>query len=139
MKIIKVKTWREVDAIVAEKVMGWTAVSYNSVMKQFRGIIPIPLNGTGEIPHYSTSMDAAWKVRAKMESEGYESNDKLSWVGWGKRDKHPFGYSIWFQKWVDIGIRDCFHSHVGDFKNAPKAISLAALKTKGIEVEFEDE
>jgi hypothetical protein len=81
---------------------------------------------------YSSSIAAAWQVRAEMERRGWSSQDRLSWLGWGE-DKHPYGYSIWFEKWERdeqgklTGHKRCHHAHVDDHATAPEAICRAAL------------
>lgn len=117
----------ELDALVAEKVMGWHHTEDHGGGLRCGGKI----RNCELVPRYSTDISAAWMVRAKMEAEGWRSEDRLTDVGWGPIDKHPYGYSIWFERWVDRGKR-CFHDHVSDFNQAPAAICRAALKAKGV-------
>jgi len=48
-------------------------------------------------------------------------------MGWGDRDKHPWGYSIWFDLWLPKSDKKTWHAHVNDFNKAPLAICQAAL------------
>jgi len=72
---------RELDALVAEKVMGWRITAWNDgepwgnreVFPPFEPINGIPADcdcishsEAGEPPHYSTDIAAAWEVVEKM-------------------------------------------------------------------------
>lgn len=73
------KAGRELDALVAEKVMGWKLEPYTRCIQ----VLPVeagrppegadtsklkPFNNIGsyEIPHYSTAIAAAWEVVEKL-------------------------------------------------------------------------
>jgi hypothetical protein len=123
---------RELDALVAEKVMGWMRV--NSPHKitgangEPSGLEPI---GGGYatfavVPHYSTDIAAAWQIVEMMERRGYwcqmrtpfqagDGGDGF-WAGFT-----PHGTSGWNGRpdhWTDATI-------------LPLAICLAALRAVG--------
>ena len=140
---------RELDAIVAEKVMGWVAVPVNRWLPKGQGrgsdnsqwLFHHHKYGEQVRPMHSfcpsTDIAAAWGIRVEMERLGWISHDQITWMGWGDNNKHPYEYSIWFENWLkfkEIGGKTCFHAHVKDFKQAPLAICLAALKAKGVDV-----
>lgn len=60
---------RELDALIAEKVMGWTSVSYydNGRGKEHWGFAPKQLQAS--VPRYSTDIAAAWEVVKRLSSE----------------------------------------------------------------------
>lgn len=121
---------RELDALVAEKVMGWeqvqdpphTYIAYNT---------PTGFRLPEEIPAYSTDLNAAWKVVEAMRRRGFwcqmrtpfgtpeQKLDDGCWAGFT-----PHGTSGWNGKpdnWTSA-------------PTAPHAICLAALKAVGVEV-----
>jgi hypothetical protein len=58
-----VKPSRELDVLVAEKVMGWTHVARSPMDGALLGTMPIYLaSASNEVPHYSTDMAAAWAI-----------------------------------------------------------------------------
>jgi len=54
-EILAMEPGRELDALVAEKVMGWT-----HYREEWGGVVP------DSISHYSTDISAAWEVVEKM-------------------------------------------------------------------------
>lgn len=119
------KFGRELDALIAEKVMGWTNVIDNSVTHmtggQLLGVSPderaSPFTGylaKTYVPHYSTDMTDAWKVVEKIASCAIEhERDECRVVAIAFRgDGLPYE-----------GRATC--------KTAPLAICLAALKAVG--------
>jgi len=77
---------RELDALVAEKVMGWCITAWNDgepwgnreVFPPFEPINGIPADcdcishsEAGEPPHYSTDIAAAWEVIEKAFRSGF--------------------------------------------------------------------
>ena len=70
----------ELDAMVAEKVMGWTAVEakYTGASSQWfvpSGVNPFSRpnpNMRQQVPAYSTDIAAAWLVVDKMLADGWE-------------------------------------------------------------------
>lgn len=120
---------RELDALVAEKVMGWRWISYNN-----NGFILVPPDqhsrmkpeyvfqdkaGSREhagLPRYSTDIAAAWEVVEKLhEIPGYEIIDiRLCSIGYAILA--PMGNHM---------------KSVSTAETAPLAICLAALKAVG--------
>lgn len=104
---------RELDALVAEKVMGWT------VALEDRGPCRVwrPHENSAErsqpIPPYSTSIEAAWEVVEKMRQRefGFSLND--AWIAW---------------------FLAAPNEYQADADTAPHAICLAALKAVGVDV-----
>lgn len=104
---------REIDALVAEKVMGWEPHDNGE------GEIVWTHNPTrqwsvsfGHVPHYSESIKAAWEVVEKNIDLGFEINCRSGWAAY-------------------------FGEHIAYADSAPLAICLAALKSKGIAVKTE--
>lgn len=69
--------------------------------------------------------DAVMALRMEMLREGWESDDRLTHLGWGDRP----GYSIWFGRWNWHGRR-CdkvvFHAHTQDLGHVLRAAQHAA-------------
>lgn len=101
-------TDRELDALVAEKVMGkkWSGARW----------------GRGALPHYSTDIAAAWQVVEKLQADGFalllDGNLHEQWTAA-------------FTKGEPDGTGNEFRTA----STAPMAISLAALATVGVSVE----
>lgn len=77
-------------------------------------------------PSYSTNHTMAFLLRLEMEKLGWLSDDRITWMGWGDEGKHPYGYSVWFEKWIDH-IRYNLNAHINDCQKAPLAVARAAL------------
>lgn len=107
------KPGRELDALIAEKVMGWE--------DNMRGLMAYAI-----VPNYSTDIAAAWKVieelrkdqKALLISQAYQGPywEYLSKVEWNDSLK---GYRFEFATSI----------------SAPHAICLAALKAVGVNYE----
>jgi hypothetical protein len=115
-------TPRERDALVAEKVMGWTKIWYNADSDDHpeadcaNGLCP---DGTyTSIPFFTTDISATWGVVEKMHQDGFLF-DLSNSVG--------AGYIAQFYK------GNYYVS--GYIKSAPEAICIAALKVVGVDVE----
>jgi hypothetical protein len=116
---IKMKPGRELDLLVAEKVMGLTKTDYLVFDKDS--------NIVGDIcdfpKSYSTDISAAWEVVEKMKEE------------WGTLDI-TFRYDniavILYSTHQTGHVK--ISEHIGNADTAPHAICLAALKAKGVEV-----
>jgi hypothetical protein len=72
------KAGYELDAVVAEKVMGWKKVGYSAGGGGFatpdnkRWVFKIPRYGvTQDIPEFSTRIAAAWTVVEKLQEMGF--------------------------------------------------------------------
>ncbi len=130
---------RELDALIAEHVMGWTkrisADHTGSPIKALRAIGVIyawkdaKKKEQGlDVPRYSTDIAAAWMVVDRMRT-------------------HVPDYRALRMESVPLGYTVAFYSHknplnrVGAFvaaETAPLAICLAALKALNIEIPVEE-
>lgn len=82
MTIDEMPAGREMDALVAEKVMGWKRewVTNSATLMRREVFCPPGVIGwissgekdgiPNEVPYYSTSISAAWEVVEKMEADG---------------------------------------------------------------------
>jgi len=143
-------TDREMDALVAEKIMGWVWLRHivrpssgqgyewmRSLFIPDHKVEPFE-EGTGELgnvpshgeepvaimnaPHYSTDLNAAWQVVEKMQT--------LSWTF----TVSGLRAHIWkaeFMKRTGNVMQDLLSSDSAD--TAPRAICLAALHAVGVE------
>jgi hypothetical protein len=111
-------TTRERDALVAEKVMGWTRVRNMGDCDEFRKNDYWGFNGvyTDRIPHYTTDISAAWQAADKF-------------------------HIVELQKFGARNIYRCFvytdsnHNGAGVANTAPEAICKAVLTAVGVDVE----
>lgn len=110
---------RELDALVAEKVMGlsveWVKAGDKSYIGTFISDGPVTLEGLHKvsIPHYSTDIAAAWTVVERMRDDSKWNTFKL----------------VWNTDGVRVSFRDDDNRVWGE--SAPRAICLAALKAVG--------
>ncbi|HLY75686.1 MAG TPA: hypothetical protein VKU80_16315 [Planctomycetota bacterium] len=118
---------RELDALVAEKVMGWTAVRKQSianalghhVMDDFVGL-PTPTSTIPMlVPRFSMMIQEAWKVADELRGRS-QFVAVISGLG-------PQGVQPWICK---INRDGGFIEERAD--TAPLAICLASLKSVGI-------
>jgi hypothetical protein len=111
---------RKIDAAIAEHIFGHT-VHGKKEGKPFRSIIGGGGGWTERVPEYSTSIAEAWSVLNKLTDEGYSctiyQNPTASMNG------------CVFIKGSEN------HSHLHPTVSVPMSIALAALRSKGIEVE----
>jgi hypothetical protein len=112
---------RELDAVIAEKVMGWTRLSHpygEQTHKTLDGrtILADFLSAPDgmKLPHYSTDISAAWEVVEKLRELGWY----LAIHSDPKR-----GYFATIPRADGIQIES---------ETAPHAICLAALKAKEV-------
>jgi len=118
---------RELDALVAEKVMGWVEVRKQSianafgqhVMDDYVGQPSIGVTQPVLVPRYSSMIQEAWKVADHLRSRS-QFVAVLSGMG-------PQGVQPWICK---INRDGGFLEERAD--TAPVAICLAALKAVGI-------
>lgn len=108
------KAGRELDTLVAEKVMGWTYRTFPD------GACPLVKHWyCGEqymlMQPFSTSIASAWQVVEKLKANG--NNVWVEWAG-----------TVWV-----CGTTSVFPDIEAD--TAPLAICLAALKACGVEME----
>ena len=120
-------TDREIDALVAEKVMGNDVFSIGG---------PNPLQegnkdqGTRILAHYSTSIEAAWEVVEKLRSiapERYDYNFEIQQLS----DEYWVNIELDFHGEI-CGVDEIYEA---ENKSAPKAICLAALKAVGVNID----
>lgn len=106
---------REMDALVAEKVMGWEKVHNNPVVwgDSWYGIDGDALM---RLPHYSTDIAAAWQVVEKVIAG----------------DEYEIGFENG-QHYAKLGSAKGGYAWAGQATGttAPHAICLAALKAVG--------
>lgn len=127
----RLEAGRELDALVAEKVMGWRVVLRESDRP---GVVYFD-NGDGGghlAPAYSTDIRAAWDVLEKMSGANNPTGPHIDSVilntphGPGQfPDDVPLGK--WSIEWFD-GVETLMGT---DADTAPLAICLAALKAVG--------
>lgn len=126
-----VKPGRELDALVAERVMGLKTEDYAGLLVEKIN----PANPKGNypldylIPRYSESIEAAWEVVEKIKTTGRELEIELT-----SSADNPNEWTCgikWFEFFEDE------EQQWGWFyftqSTAPHAICLAALKAVGVE------
>jgi hypothetical protein len=107
---------REIDRLVAEKVMGLKIDDYYFVLDE-KGL------REGELLNYSTNIEDAWRVVEKLKNTG----DVLI--------AKDFDDNQWEVE-ITIWQNESIHKHfVVKAETAPLAICLAALKSVGVEVD----
>lgn len=71
MDIDTMKAGREMDALIAEKAMGWKREEYYLCGVETTGLVgPGGLRYVDDYPHYSTDIGAAWQVIEKLRVQG---------------------------------------------------------------------
>lgn len=110
-------TNREIDALVAEKVMGMLPPEG----KRTWWGLPGAHGGYSVPPHYSTDVSAAWRVVEKLHlSISPMQHDEHTW-SWVASDKHDLNEATYYA--VDA--------------TPERAICRAALRMAGINVELD--
>ena len=120
---------RELDALVAEKVMGWVLNRHEfgselpgGPLKSL-GIAPDGSHIMG-LPHFSTNISAAWEVVQSMIERGYAFRIDSYWC-------RPLEIRFWSPK---KGMHHKpFMAEAENLYRLPHAICLAALKAMGVE------
>ena len=113
-------TKREIDRLIAERVMGWT----NLYAQGARFGTSPKGKSHSIIPPYSTDMSAAWEVVEKLRQSGYQG--KLDWA------TPELGYECYFwSSSLPPNEMQCPRT-----QTAPLAICLAALKVMGVSIEL---
>jgi hypothetical protein len=102
-----VKAGRELDALVAEKVMGYKTA-------------PIPDGETANPPNFSTDITAAWQVVEKMRERGYRLGLR-TWV------RSAEGEAVF----VDPKRERASEGNGAFDASVPLAICIAALRAVG--------
>lgn len=112
------KPGRELDALVAEKVMGFHRASDGWFRTETHpgGVITAAV-GHIDLPHYSINISAAWEVVEKLLETG--SFSIYHYISAPE--------SKWRAQFLRAGS-----AHVAQAESAPRAICLAALKAFGI-------
>lgn len=130
---VRVESYRALDALVAERVMGWPAVSGDYPLRGVKakgyiweGRIERIDSTRGFVP--SRRIADSWEVverLAQMQAEGHAGPTRLHCLA----ACSGYRYSVEFCS--DFGV-------IGPVKaaTAPLAICLAALRAKGVEVDL---
>jgi hypothetical protein len=117
---MSIEAGRELDAMVAEKVMGLeTGASGDNAWILGDALYVIDDGHAAVLPHYSTDIAAAWLVVEKMRADGwhFELSDRDA------VDEQPF--------WVEFATKEYERGGQSWQAAAPHAICLAALKAVG--------
>ncbi len=139
---------REIDALVAEHVMGWRWVEHGG----FDWIVPpdvVPdiaffmwghrihddkpqFSGEFEnvLPHHSTDIAAAWKVVEAMRAAGWRLHIQDASSRGNSKSKDELGRPYWSAE-----LERYEHCEYGYGPTVPRAICIAALRAKGVNVE----
>lgn len=120
------KPGRELDALIAEKVMGWTwdeKSAWSPSGSKWSRKVPgkVILDEWGWLLHYSTDICAAWEVVEKMSQIGFKFVISNSVIGGLESSEKPWCF---FGKQGERVIDIVGHT-------IPHAICLAALKAVG--------
>jgi hypothetical protein len=131
--VSKLNPGRELDALIAEKVMG-LRVTWEDSQEEDGKDDPYILDDNGNykwssyVPYYSTSIQDAWLVVGKMRELGfYYSVGSIIGspaTGVGITELHAAGFGIKHAPFETVQA-----------DTAPHAICLAALKAVGFEME----
>lgn len=117
---------REIDALVAEHVMGYEVHGKTTIpFKPFRSIQGGGGGRVERIEDYSTSIEAAWVV--------VEKTDLLSWDFCLARIAPNNHWAIMAA--YDKDSEGCDGTIIAEAKTAPMAICLAALRSKNVKVD----
>lgn len=114
------KPGRELDALVAEKVMGWRLLNLRT-----EGYSPgqdSRVHNSKPIPPYSTSISAAWEIVKHLMEKGFEI------ALWGPVDRGFKKNPNWVSEVTNMVTRAWWQSEAD---TATHAICLAALKAVG--------
>jgi len=115
---------RELDALVAEKVMGLSITTWGDPNSPIVGYDKF----TRDLPHYSTSISAAWEVVEKLIMIG--SNVGHTWTM--EYDLEDLAWDVGYKGWdYDTGWSWEMVDWPVTAPTAPHAICLAALKAVG--------
>jgi hypothetical protein len=72
-----------------------------------------------------------YEIRRAMAAEGWISEDRITYMGWGKNadGTERYGFSVWFQRWDWHGQR-CdsitFHASTDDLTAIPETVAKAS-------------
>jgi hypothetical protein len=121
---------RELDLLVAEKVMGRTVSDNPDPIIFKRGDFESHISGPDTIPNYSTDISAAWEVVEKLRKEGIlleikPISEEIYTYRNAVRNAGMSQYATIVHGYICNGI---------EADTAPHAICLAALRVAGVEV-----
>lgn len=105
----KVQVGRELDMLVAERVMGWTQIK-SSQYRKGKPIIGIEEGGSSfqELPAYSTEIAEAFKVLEKLEECGlFATLKRLGPDGWKCSLALANGFEPCFARAVSLPLAIC--------------------------------
>lgn len=133
------KPGRELDALVAEKVMGWTKLltpEGEQIFDYWRSPEPYMRNCTSDdIPQYSTDIAAAWQVIDKLTA-GDETDEDPIQLTRGHRLRRLYSSADWHSGrnsgWWALFVTDGTPGYGAYGDTAPHAICLAALAAVGV-------
>jgi hypothetical protein len=128
-----VKNNREIDKLIAEKIMNLENVRYQKQGYHWDLVYgPNKMAGVASlVPFYSTDMNDAFKVVEVLEKKRITL--ELTRISEDLRYKQP-GPSVWFARFLKCFVdTQIFYPEVAETESAAEAICLAALKIiKGI-------
>ena len=133
------KAGRELDALIAEKVMGRTSHIWSEHFALQKTVYcticgttkgkgkedPYPFCQKDDIPHYSTQIADAWLVVEKLRKDGFyiclmnDGHDGQVWLSMHSENEGT---------WDKGGQSDRLVAEIDYVESAPLAICLAALK-----------
>lgn len=122
----EMKPGRELDALIAEKVMGWQRWESGVGTRWKRGGWSEEANSVSEVPAYSTDIAAAWEVVEHFRKNGFDVTVST------RKDGTYVNCEI--TNYDDVNVTDGMN-----LWDAPHAIALAALKAVGMSDEKRDE
>jgi len=123
---------RELDALVAEKVMGWKWLERDE-FNEYRHLTPNGQKIQVAVPRYSTDIAAAWQIVEKIKFM------QPGWEIYGLKPDHLQKFTIeyngfgWRAGWAPVKL-DGNMTIEAEAEAAPHAICLAALRAVGVEV-----
>ena len=133
--MVEMEAGRELDALVAEKVMGWVLNRHEfgselpgGPLKSL-GIAPDGSHIMG-LPHFSTNISAAWEVVERLDALGYWFQGRTRFDNEGEHDD---GCWAGFTPHLTTGWNGQ-PDHYTNAPSMPHAICLAALKAVGIDI-----
>ncbi|SDJ62085.1 BC1872 family protein [Paenibacillus naphthalenovorans] len=108
-EILAMPSGRELDALVAEKVMGWNVKFMGDILWGWM-YSETERNRWYNVPKFSADISAAWKAVEKM-----------------KRNDWVFVINSISEEWTALFYLDRIHEHEVTCNSAPEAICKAAL------------
>lgn len=128
-------TDRDVDKLIAEKVMGWVLIPKVKVNGEWFYNVwcpdppshiehpPVGFNAQSYVPFYSTAMIDTWRVVKKLQESGWHIELRLP----------PVGYPTYIvDLWRMGGHMEANTKITQGAESLEEAICLAALRTVGV-------